>query len=65
MKKKNTVTVDQMKKLVDMLDACTNLNLEKEETDFIKWLSAWESKSVYSFISIIEKAKHVGENNQG
>ncbi|NLD49125.1 MAG: hypothetical protein GX660_18350 [Clostridiaceae bacterium] len=44
-------------KLNDILEAVEGMNLTEKEKSFIKWLSGWENDSVYSFISIVKKAR--------
>jgi len=46
--------------LIDLFGAVRGMNLSKKETRFLEWLSGWEQDSVYSFISLIEKARAEG-----
>lgn len=44
-------------KLEDILEAVDGMNLTDKEKSFLEWLSGWENDSVYSFISIVMKAR--------
>lgn len=41
----------------DIEDAVKGMNLNEKEQKFLKWLSGWDSDTVYSFISILSKAR--------
>lgn len=42
---------------LDIIKSVEGMNLSAKERKFLEWLSRWEPDSVYSFISLIEKAR--------
>ncbi len=44
-------------KFVDLSEAVEGMNLSEKEKVFLRWLSGWENDKVYSFISIVMKAR--------
>lgn len=55
--KKSVNNPKQSQNLIDLFGAVRGMNLSEKETKFLEWLSGSEFETVYSFISLIEKAR--------